>query len=109
MTEIHHSFLGYMVITNKTFWEKLPADIRNELEIILAQVTEEVKAKAVEQADRDRQAVINQDNVKIIMLTDQEKEVWRQAITSVWAQFASQIDPVVIAVAQAANNQAINP
>jgi len=41
------------------------------------QVTEEVKAKAVEQADRDRQAVINQDNVKIIMLTDQEKEVWR--------------------------------
>jgi C4-dicarboxylate-binding protein DctP len=105
VTETHHSFLGYMVITNKAFCEKLPADIRNELEIILAQVTEEVKAQALEQADRDRQAVINQDNVKIIMLTDQEKELWRQAMTPVWAQFASQIDPAVIAAAQAANTR----
>lgn len=103
VTETHHSFLGYMVITNKTFWEKLPADIRRELETILAQVADEVKAKALEQADRDRQAVINQDNVKIITLTDQEKALWRQAMTPVWALFASQIDPTVIAAAQAAN------
>jgi len=92
-----------MVIANKTFWEKLPADIRHELETILAQVTDEVKAQALEQADRDRQAVINQDNVKIITLTDQEKAAWRQAMTPVWETFAKQIDPAVIAAAQAAN------
>ena len=103
VTETHHSFLGYMVIANKTFWEKLPADVRHELETILAQVTDEVKAQALEQAGRDRQAVINQDNVKIITLTDQEKAAWRQAMTPVWALFASQIDPAVIAAAQAAN------
>ena len=57
ITETNHSFLGYMVITNKPFWDSLPADIRSELETILAQVTEEVKARAVEQARRDRQAI----------------------------------------------------
>jgi C4-dicarboxylate-binding protein DctP len=103
VTETHHSFLGYMVITNKTFWEGLPTDIRRELEMILVQVTDEVKAKALEQADRDRQAVINQDHVKFITLTDQEKQQWRQAMTPVWETFAPQIGPAVIAAAQAAN------
>ena len=103
VTETHHSFLGYMVITNQAFWEKLPADIRSELESILAQVTTEVNAKALEQAERDRQAVINQDNVKLIIPTDQEREIWRQAMTPVWAQFTAQIDPKVMAAAQAAN------
>jgi C4-dicarboxylate-binding protein DctP len=103
ITETHHSFLGYMVIANQDFWAKLPADIRTELEAILAQVTEEVKAQALEDAVRDRQAIINQDNVKLIIPTDQEWEVWRQAMTPIWNQFTAQMDPAVLAAAQAAN------
>ncbi|MDG4563448.1 MAG: DctP family TRAP transporter solute-binding subunit [Candidatus Competibacter sp.] len=103
ITETNHSFLGYMVITNKPFWDSLPADIRSELETILAQVTEEVKARAVEQARRDRQAILDQGQPRIITLTDQEREDWRRAMLPVWASFANQIDPMVIAAAQAAN------
>ncbi|MDG4555215.1 MAG: DctP family TRAP transporter solute-binding subunit [Candidatus Competibacter sp.] len=103
ITETHHSFLGYMVITNKTFWDQLPADVRRELETILGQVTEEVKARATAQARQDRQAIIDEGRVQLIALTDQDRERWRQAMIPVWKSFASQIDPEIIAVARAAN------
>ena len=100
ITETNHSFQGYMLITSKDFWDKLPSDIRSELEAILAQVTEEVKARIAEEDQRNRQAIINEDNVKIITLTNQERASWRQAMTPVWKSFANQIGPAVIAAAQ---------
>jgi C4-dicarboxylate-binding protein DctP len=112
ITETHHSFLGYMIITNKTFWDRLPADIRSELETILAQVTKEVKAQATEQAYRDRQALIDEGRIKIITLTEEERKNWRQAMLPVWESFAKQIDPGLIAAAQIANTrrfQSSNP
>ena len=103
ITETNHSFQGYMLITSKTFWNVLPADLRSELDTILAQVTEEVKTQAAEQADRDRQAILAAGKTRIIVLTDQERANWRQAMMPVWALFAKQIDPALIAAAQAAN------
>lgn len=105
ITETNHSFLGYMVITNKAFWDGLPADIRTELESILAQVTEEVKVLAVEQARRDRQALIEAGGIEVITLTEEERKHWRQAMIPVWESFAKQIDPALIAAAQVANTR----
>jgi C4-dicarboxylate-binding protein DctP len=93
-----------MVITNKVFWDGLPADIRAELGTILAQVTEEVKMQAVEQARRDRQALIEAGSIEVISLTEEERKNWRQAMIPVWDVFTKQIDPALIAAAQAANN-----
>jgi len=103
ITETNHSFQGYMLITSKTFWNRLPADLRSELEAILAQVTEEVKAQAAEQTHRDRQAIIAAGKPHVITLTDQERARWRQAMMPVWAEFSKRIDPAVIATAQVAN------
>lgn len=103
ITETNHSFQGYMLITSKAFWNGLPTDVRGELETILAQVTEEVKAQAAEQARQDRQAIIAAGKPKVIALTDEERELWRQAMTPVWTSFTPAIGPTVIAAAQAAN------
>lgn len=103
ITETNHSFQGYMLITSKAFWNGLPADLRGELDTILAQVTEEVKTQVTEQADRSRQAIIAAGSPRIIVLTDQERANWRQAMMPVWTLFAKRIDPVLIATAQAAN------
>ena len=103
ITETNHSFQGYMLISSKTFWNGLPADLRSELETILAQVSEEVKAQAAAQTRRDRQAIIAAGKPHVITLTEQERASWRQAMTPVWAVFSKQIDPAVIASAQAAN------
>lgn len=67
ITETNHSFQGYMLITSKTFWNGLPTDLRSELDTILAQVTEEVKTQAAEQADRDRQAILAAGKTRIYL------------------------------------------
>lgn len=109
ITETNHSFQGYMLITSKSFWDRLPTDIRSELEAILAQVTEEVKTQVSGQNRRDRQAIINEDMIKIVTLTEQEQANWRNAMTPIWQLFANQIDPAVIATAQAANASERSP
>lgn len=39
MTMTNHTYHGYVVVTNKKFWEKLPADLRAVLETALSETT----------------------------------------------------------------------
>ena len=41
ITESNHGLLDYMLITNTKFWDGLPADVRDELNKIIAEVTVE--------------------------------------------------------------------
>src|SRR5256886_10495164 len=34
-----HGYIGYVVVTNKKFWDGLPADIRGQLEKAMAEAT----------------------------------------------------------------------
>ena len=47
----NHGYLGYAVITNKNFWEGLPADVRAGLEKAMAEATE--YANEIAQKDND--------------------------------------------------------
>ena len=38
-TLTNHGYLGYAIITNKKFWEGLPADVRAALERAIAETT----------------------------------------------------------------------
>lgn len=103
ITETNHSFQGYMVVTSSAFWDGLPANIRRELEAILAQVTDETNKVMAERNEEYRQGVIDRGKAQVIPLTDQERDVWRQALAPVDEKFKSQIDPAVLAAARAAN------
>ncbi|MDS4026660.1 MAG: DctP family TRAP transporter solute-binding subunit [Candidatus Contendobacter sp.] len=103
ITETNHSFQGYMVITGSAFWNGLPADIRRELEAILAQVTDEMNGVLAERIGEYRQGVIDRGKAQVITLTDQERNAWRQALAPVGEKFKSQIDPVVLAAIREAN------
>src|SRR5207237_9656403 len=39
ITETNHGYIGYVVVTNKQFWDGLPADIRGQLEKAMAEAT----------------------------------------------------------------------
>ncbi len=93
-----------MILTGKDFWERLPVDIRNDLDMILTEIADETSTKALEPMAEARQAVIHQDHVKIALLADQEREVWHEATQPMWSLFASRIDPAVIAAAQRASD-----
>ncbi|MGZ8995359.1 MAG: DctP family TRAP transporter solute-binding subunit [Rhodospirillales bacterium] len=101
-TELDHSFLGYMVVTNSDFWTALPADVRTTLEAVLAEVTAEVNTIAREQAETDRQKAMDEGRVEILKPTPAQLDEWREAFTAVWPDFEPQIGKEIIDAAIAA-------
>lgn len=94
--ETGHSYLGYMLVTSKRFWESLPDDIRSELNIILDEVTVEVNRLAVEKARNDKIEILKDTKVQVVTLTESEKEAWRQALLPTWKQYESEIGVHII-------------
>jgi C4-dicarboxylate-binding protein DctP len=102
ITETNHSFLGYIVATSTRFWDSLPDEVRQELERILAEVTEEVNRIAKEHAANSRQKVIDQ-GVKVIELTAGEREAWVTTLKPIWQQFEAEIGKKEIDAAASTN------
>lgn len=90
-TETGHSYLGYMVVTSLSFWEKLPAEMQTELSRILSEVTTEVNRLASDKNKEDRQMVMNNPKTNILSLTESEKQVWKDSLVSVWDDFKSNV------------------
>lgn len=101
-TELDHSFLGYMVVTNAEFWSNLPADVRETLEAVLAEVTEEVNTLARRQAESDREKAIAEASIEILRPDRSALDAWREAFLAVWPDFEPQIGPAIVNAAVAA-------
>lgn len=103
MIESDHAIGNYVLITNTKFWNSLPADIRSQLEEIVAEVTTEVNKQAAELNDQAKQAIIDSGKVELITLTPEQRNAWRDAVSPAWKKFESQIGSDVIEAAKAAN------
>ncbi len=97
-TELGHTFLGYMVVTNTVFWEGLPAPLRGELETILAEVTAEVNRLALEKAEQGRQKVLAAGR-EVIAPSADELKAWRAALDPVRQKFEAEIGPQIVKAA----------
>jgi len=86
-----HGFLGYAVITNKKFWDGLPADVRDQLEKALAEAT--AYANDIAQAKNDEALAEMKKSGKItfIELTPDQKAAWRKAVEPVYADMAARV------------------
>ena len=101
-TELNHSFLGYMVITNAEFWDGLPADVRSVLQDILARTTADVNELAREDASASRREIMETEGVEILTPSGAELASWREALCPVAKRFATEIPNEVLAAARAA-------
>ena len=89
--EMEHSFLGYMLITQTEFWNKLPADVREELDKIIAEVTQEVNRLAKERNAAVRERIVGSGKVKVYRPSESERSNWQAALEGVHERFADQI------------------
>ena len=105
ITESDHGVLDYMLITNTKFWDGLPADVRSELEKIVAEVTVEVNKQADALNQGDKQRIIDAKTSEIIQLTPEQRGMWRDAMKPVWKEFEGEIGADLIKAAEAANKQ----
>ena len=105
ITESNHGLLDYMLITNTKFWDGLPADVRDELNKIIAEVTVEVNKQADALNEGDKQRILEAGTTEILTLTPEQRGQWRDAMQPVWQKFEGEIGADLIKAAQAANQQ----
>lgn len=92
-----------MVITNSKFWNGLPADVRDELQKIMDQVTVEVNKQAEALNQTAKQKIIDAKTSEIVTLTPEQRAKWRDVMKPVWDKFSEEIGADLIKAADDSN------
>jgi C4-dicarboxylate-binding protein DctP len=87
LTISDHGCLVYAVITNKKFWDGLPADIRTQLEKAMAEATRYERDIAKKENDDALAAVKASGKTEVYALSEAERKVWKEALLPVQAKF----------------------
>ncbi len=86
-----HGYLGYAVITNKKFWDGLPADVRGQLEKAMAEATEYANKIAKEENDDSMAKVKASGKSDVYTPTAQERLALKKAMIKVHKEMESRI------------------
>jgi len=86
-----HGYLGYAVITNKKFWDGLPADIREVLEKAMKEATVYANEIAQQQNDEALAAMQKAGTTTFYQPTEQERQQWVQQLTPVHQEMSRRI------------------
>jgi C4-dicarboxylate-binding protein DctP len=90
-TMSNHGYLGYAVVTNKKFWDELPADIRSALTAAMKEATVFERDIAQQENDDALEKVRAAKTTEVYVLTESERAEWRKALLPVHAEFESVI------------------
>jgi C4-dicarboxylate-binding protein DctP len=90
MTITDHGYLGYAVITNKKFWDGLPADIRGQLEQAMKEATEYANKIAQEENDMALAKVKESGKTQVYVPTPAERLELKKALVKVHNEMAEQ-------------------
>ena len=86
-----HGYLGYAVITNKKFWDGLPADVRGQLEQAMAEATTYANKIAKEENDGALEKVRASGKTEVYVPTPQERMALKKALVKVHKEMESRI------------------
>lgn len=91
VTLTYHTYSGYVVVANKAFWDKLPGDIRTELEGAVKEATE-FNAKAATEDDAKSLAAIKASGkTQVYSPTAEEKKAWINTMRPVQEEMAPRV------------------
>ena len=91
-----HGYIGYAVITNKKFWDGLPADIRTQLEKAMAEATAYANDASQKDNDDALEAMRQSGRTAITKLTSDENAAWRKALMPVSEEMTSRVGKAII-------------
>jgi C4-dicarboxylate-binding protein DctP len=96
MTVTDHGYLGYAVITNKKFWDGLPADVRGQLETAMKEATVYANKIAKEENDSALEKVKASGKTQVYTPTPAERLALKKAMVPVHQEMESRIGKDVI-------------
>ena len=91
MTLTDHGYLGYAVITNKKFWDGLPAEVRTQLDKAMVESTAYANQIAKEENDKALAGVRASGKTEIYEPTAEEKAAFKKAFMPVHKKMESRI------------------
>jgi C4-dicarboxylate-binding protein DctP len=91
LTLTNHGYLGYAAIVNKRFWDGLPGDVREQLQLAMAEATEYANRIAEEKNDEDLAKVRAAGTTSVHELTPEERLALKRALVPVHAQMEQRI------------------
>jgi C4-dicarboxylate-binding protein DctP len=97
LTVSNHGYIGYAVITNKNFWDGLPADVRTTLEGAMRDATAYGNEISQKENDDALAAIKAAGTTQIYTLNDAERVAWRKALSKVHEEMAPRIGKDLIA------------
>ncbi len=96
MTVSDHGYLGYAVITNKKFWDGLPADVRGQLEQAMKEATDYANKIAEEENATALEAVRKSGKTQIYVPTPAERLALKKAMLKVHKEMEPRIGKEMI-------------
>ena len=86
-----HGYIGYAVITNKKFWDGLPADIRGILDGAMKDATKHANDIAKKENDDALEGIRKSGKTQILTLTPAEKAEWKKAMVKSHRQMEERV------------------
>ena len=105
LTISNHGYLGYLVLTNDSFWSQLPEDLKVIVRGALKDATEYIREMAVKLNNDALQEIRATDAMKIHVLTSTEKEIWRTKLKGIYTDLHNQISEDLIHKVQEARTK----
>ena len=91
MTLTEHGYLGYAVITNKKFWDGLPADDRSQLEQAMKEATDYANKIAKEENDGALEKVKASGKTQVYTPSPAERLAIKKAMVKTHKEMESRI------------------
>ena len=91
MAMTDHTYHGYVVITNKKFWEGLPPDIRGILTAAIKDTTDYFYSMAKQEDDEALEALKKSGRMEIYTPTAQEMVEWKRAFAKVHREMEGRV------------------
>ncbi len=104
IAETNHGIILYMVITNASWWDGLPEDIRTGLAEAMTEATAYANRLSNEINLQHRAEIESAGKARIQTLTPEDIAQWRSAMAPVWKEYESEIGKDIIDAALNANN-----
>jgi C4-dicarboxylate-binding protein DctP len=95
-TITNHGYIGYVVVTNKKFWDGLPADIRGQLEKAMKEATAYGNGQSAKENEDALAQIKKSGKTEIVALTPAQDAAMRKAMEPVYKDVASRVGQPLI-------------
>lgn len=96
MTISNHGYLGYTVIMNADFWNRLPEDIQIQLTEAMTETTKWILQESKRMNNELLMEIEKDFDIEIYYLTEAEKQIWKETLEPVYQMFNAKANPELV-------------